>query len=291
MPIRIGEISYTNILPMFFYVDRDKLEKMGCEFIPAIPSELNLGMAEGKIDVGGISSFSYGEHIHDYELLPDLSVSSPKAVGSIFLFSKYPINELEGKKIALTSSSATSVNLLKIILGSFYHQNVSYSTESPEYEEMMTRYDAALLIGDDAILAKRNGDQHSYVYDLGEIWNFETGYPMTYAVFAVRKDAARHYHDTLKEVMDEFHKSKYRAQLNQYEEMIQSIQKTFNGNTDFWRNYFAGLNNDLTETHIEGLLHYFDLAYKQGLIDEPVKQITIWNPETTSESVSLGGSE
>ncbi|ADH99637.1 menaquinone biosynthesis protein [Salisediminibacterium selenitireducens] len=291
MSIRIGEISYTNILPMFYYVDRDKLREMGCEFIPAIPSELNAGMSKGKIDVGGISSFSYGEHIHEYELLPDLSVSSPKAVGSIFLFSKVPIDELDGKRIALTSSSATSVNLLKIILGSFYQQNVHYTTEAPDYEQMMAHFDAALLIGDDAILAKRNGDKHHYVYDLGEIWSTETGYPMTYAVFAVRKDAARKHHNELKEVMNEFHKSKYRTQLNQYEEMIESIQQSYQGDADFWRNYFAGLNNDLTKTHIEGLLHYFDLAYKQGLLKEPVQDIVIWNPETMSESMSLGGSE
>lgn len=291
MGIRIGEISYTNILPMFYYMDRAMLLDKGCSFIPAIPSELNTRMANGTIDVGGISSFSYGEHIHDYEILPDLSVSSPDAVGSIFLFSKKPIEQLSGEKIALTSSSATSVNLLKIILHKFYDQSVTYTVEEPDYLRMMERYSAALLIGDDAIMAKRHGNAHSYTYDLGEIWNKETGFPMTYAVFAVRKNIASREPALLKEVMNQFQNSKKRCQDDHYQEMIRFIQSKFNGSTQFWMSYFNGLNHDLTDTHVRGLLYYYRLAYQMGLLDHQVQNLEIWHPDSTRQSVSLGGSE
>lgn len=291
MGIRIGEISYTNILPMFYYMDRVQLMNKGCSFIPAIPSELNSRMANGTIDVGGISSFAYGEHIYDYEILPNLSVSSPGAVGSIFLFSKKPIEELNGETIALTSSSATSVNLMKIILHEFYHQSVNYAVESPDYLSMMERYSAALLIGDDAIMAKRHGNAHHYTYDLGEIWHKETGFPMTYAVFAVRKEIARREPILLKEVMEQFHASKKHCQDDGNQEMIEYIQSKFNGSTEFWSAYFKGLNHDLTDTHIRGLLYYYRLAYQMGLLDHRVESLSIWHPDSTRQSVSLGGSE
>lgn len=115
MSLIIGEISYTNILPMFYYLNREELVRKGCEFVPRVPAKLNEGMADGTVHVGGISSFSYGEHADDYVIFPNLSVSSYKEVGSIFLFSKIPITQLNGKSVALTSSSASSVNLLKIL--------------------------------------------------------------------------------------------------------------------------------------------------------------------------------
>jgi chorismate dehydratase len=285
MTLVIGEISYTNILPMFYYIDRNKLAESGCEFVPAIPSKLNEDMANGLVDVGGISSFSYGEHSEEYQLFPNLSVTSMGKVGSIFLFSKRPIEKLEGAKIGLTSSSATSVNLLKIILQRFYEINVSYETVYPDYESMMVQYDACLLIGDDAILASLSKDSLIYQYDLGEVWEKFTGLPMTYAVFATRNETVKKQASVLSEVHQQFLKSKNHCIDNNFNEMIKSIQFQLGGTTRFWNGYFSGLNYELSDWHLQGLYHYYDLAHNLKLLDKPVKNISIWKPSSPVHSV------
>lgn len=285
MTLVIGEISYTNILPMFYYADRERLTASGCEFVPAIPAKLNKDMAEGRVHVGGISSFSYGEYSNDYYVMPDLSVSSMKNVGSIFLFSKYPIDKLEGSCIALTSSSATSVNLLKIILQNFYRMNVSYRTSFPDYKKMMSDHDACLLIGDDAILASFTKEDHIYMYDLGALWAEFTSLPMTYAVFAVRKEALQQHAELLQLLHSEFLKSKQKSIDNRFTEMISSIQYQLGGSAAFWRNYFSGLNFQLSSRHMEGLHHFYDLAYDMKLLDKKVSRISIWDAAGRFHSV------
>ncbi|MBB5172893.1 menaquinone biosynthesis protein [Texcoconibacillus texcoconensis] len=285
MSVIIGEISYTNIIPLFYYINREYLQQQGCTFVPQIPARLNEKMSQGEVHVGGISSFAYGENADTYQLLPDLSVSSRREVGSIFLFSKYPIEQLEGKSIALTSSSATSVNLLKIILLKFYDLDVHFQTEKPNYDEMMANYDACLLIGDDAIHASWNKRAHDFCYDLGERWNSLTGFPMTYAVFAVHKNILQTHEEVIQDLWREFTKSKSLVIEDDYQEMIRSIQMLHGGERAFWRNYFTGLNHDLTPTHLAGLQYYYDLAYDLGLLPKPVKNISIWTPIDQCHSV------
>ncbi|MCD8501121.1 MAG: menaquinone biosynthesis protein [Bacillaceae bacterium] len=188
MSIVVGEITYTNILPLFFYLDRESLKRLGFKFLPQTPSILNEEMSAGNIQIGAISSFSYGEHFNNYSIFPDLSVSSTKAVRSIYLFSKVPLKKLNEKNVALTASSATSVNLLKIILQLFYNLDAIYTVMIPNISTMMEQQDACLLIGDDAIVAYRQYSRKYYCYDLGALWYRHTGFPMTYAVLAIRNE-------------------------------------------------------------------------------------------------------
>lgn len=285
MSIVVGEISYTNINPMFHFVDREKLTLDGCRFIPKVPAKLNRDMAAGSVHVGGISSFAYAEHSEDYVLLPNLSVSSFGAVGSIFLFSKYPITELDGKSIALTSSSATSVNLLRVILKEFYGLDIYYETMDPEYDKMMEQHDACLLIGDDAILQSWKKSEDIYQYDLGEQWYKFTGLPMTFAVFAVRKEVTENEPVLLKELYEQFIQSKKRCIDDGFEEMISLILQEKGGTKEFWKQYFNGLNNDLTDLHIQGLHRYYDLAYKLDLLPRKVNDIVTWDPTKHRHSV------
>ncbi|MGG1573825.1 menaquinone biosynthesis protein [Fictibacillus sp. NRS-1165] len=267
MALNIGEIKYTNILPMFFYLNKNEFERTGSKFIPQIPAELNRRMARGEIDLGGISSFSFGENSSQYSLFPNLSVSTFGKVGSILLFSKTAVGELDGKKIALTSSSATSVVLLKIILKEFYGLNPVYETMAPHYDQMLQDHDACLLIGEDAIKADWRQDKEIHVYDLGELWFNHTGFPMTYAVMAVRNDTIKREPALLEKLLFEMSESKQKTKSDHYHEMIRHILPAHGGEFSFWANYFHGINYDFGEEHLKGLKHYFQLAHKHSLIE------------------------
>ncbi|GAE34550.1 menaquinone biosynthesis protein [Halalkalibacter akibai] len=259
MSIIIGEISYTNILPFFYYLDREKLSEQNCSFVPQVPAQLNQGMSTGKIDIGGISSFAYAENAENFTLLPNLSVTSYGAVNSIFLFSKTPLKELDGKKIALTTSSATSVHLLKVIVEYFHSLTVSYTMMKPDLNEMLREHDACLLIGDDAIRAKREQGHQYHCYDLGELWYQHTGLPMTFAVFAVRNATLRDHPSLVGLVYRSFVDSKLKSEAIHYQPMISDIVKTHGGEKAFWDSYFENLCNDFGHREQKGLSYFFEL--------------------------------
>ncbi|WP_216829252.1 menaquinone biosynthesis protein [Alkalihalobacterium elongatum] len=285
MTLIIGEISYTNILPIFYYLDREKLNNLDCRFVPQIPAELNRGMANGAVDVGGISSFAYGENFDRYTLLPNLSVSAYSSVGSLFLFSKVPIEELNEKSIALTSSSATTIHLLKIILERFYEFSVDYEVMKPNFETMLEKHDACLLIGDDAIKTVWNKSDHFYMYDIGQLWYEHTGLPMTYAVFAVRNEVLQTETEKLGFLYEQFINSKMKSIDIKYRPMIKSIQNNFGGTNLFWEQYFQGLSYDLNNQMLKGLNYYYQLAYELGYLKKKVQTISLWSAFDHSHSM------
>jgi chorismate dehydratase len=272
--LRMGKISYTNVLPIYHFFNEDRF-KDRVKVTQQIPTQLNNAMRNGQIDLGPISSFAYAENASSYLLMPNLSVSSKGKVGSIFLFSKKPLESLDGASIALTSSSATSVALLKIILEYFYQFEVTYHTLSPSLSDMMKENDASLLIGDDALLAKRE-NPYPYVYDLGELWHSHTNKYMTFAVWAVRREAAELYPVLLSEIFEEFVKSKGLGETARGK-MIEELCQTFGGDRLFWETYFAGLSYNFEEQHKEGLEHFYHLAHRIGILSQPTK-VEIWRP-------------
>ncbi len=271
--IRIGQIAYTNILPVYHFVDRQRFSGQA-EWIEQVPSQLNQKMAAGEMDLGPISSFAYARHHDKLTLLADLSISARGPVRSIFLFSKKPLQELNESRIALTSSSATSVNLLKIILEKFYSVHPLYETMDPDVEVMMEQADAALLIGDDAMRADRKRLPY-YQYDLGELWYRETGMWMIFAVWAVRNEVLEHSREKIQQIHEAVLISKLMGK-ERLDEVIRVVQSSYGGDTDYWETYYSGLSYDLSEDHKRGLEYYYQCAADLGLLVRPVKAKT-WN--------------
>ncbi|WP_202080008.1 menaquinone biosynthetic enzyme MqnA/MqnD family protein [Caldalkalibacillus salinus] len=273
--MKVGKIEYKNVMPIYYYADQGKqLEHV--EFDTRIPAALNHAMATGEIGVGPISSFSYAENHDKYQLMPDLSVSSDGKVRSIYLFSKKPLEYLDGSRIALTSSSATSVALLKVIMHHFYQLQPVYQTMPPHLPSMLQEHDAALLIGDDAIRTKWTSTT-PYVYDLGELWKKWTNYTMTYAVWAIRKEWIDQEQLALNELYHAFTQSKQQARRH-LDPIIQTLIQDFGGTVTFWTDYFNGLKYDFGPKQIEGLEYFYRLAYECGLLHRPC-QVETWTPE------------
>ncbi|MGN7311213.1 menaquinone biosynthesis protein [Alkalicoccobacillus gibsonii] len=276
MTLRIGEIEYANIQPFFDKLNRNELTENGFQLMTDVPSQVNRRLAEGAVDVAGISSFSYAQHADDYSILPDLSVSSKGEVRSLYLFSKVPIEQLDEKRVALTASSATTVHLLKIILRSFYELRVQYETMKPDLAEMLLTHDAALLIGDDAIRAARTNTT-LYQYDLGTLWYEHTGLPMSYAVFAVRNEVLSTHSDELDTIYQAFVQSKISSHHNDYKDLSNRFVLKQGGTFDFWQSYFQNLWYHFNEENKRGLLYYYKLAYEYGFLSKSIHSISVWS--------------
>ncbi|HEX8949468.1 MAG TPA: menaquinone biosynthesis protein [Dissulfurispiraceae bacterium] len=182
--LRIGRIPYANLFPIFYMLQKER--DCSCyEFVEGVPSKVNALLRSGQIDVSPSSSIEYLRNPSYYRIVEGNSVSSRGPVGSVFLFSARPIEELGGVAVYTTSQSETSVGLLKIILAKFYGLNCPMeTTDRPE-----TAGEAFLLIGDDALKysSKLLVARHSLrVYDLGELWYRHTGLPFVFALWIIR---------------------------------------------------------------------------------------------------------
>ena len=259
--IRIGHNPNTNMMPMFYYLPR---EHPLLESVTAEPTGHNAMLADGRIDMAPISAFSYGEHWKDYAMLPNLSVSTRGRVGSILLFSKVALKDLDGLTVALTDTSATSVNLTKILLQHYYGVTPRYLTMPSDLQGMFAKADAALLIGDAAIQAAL---QHPdcYIYDLGEQWLHHSGYSMTYAVWAFPKRLITEREAEIKTVYHLLQEAKAKA-LGNLEEVVKTCQSMLGGTRDFWRDYFAQFHYSLDNNLISGLQKYLDLCFELKLL-------------------------
>ncbi|MDQ0192989.1 menaquinone biosynthetic enzyme MqnA/MqnD family protein [Paenibacillus wynnii] len=269
----IGKISYTNSWPVFYNFHPSSL-KYPAEMVSEVPAVLNRGMSQGTIHVGALSSFAYAEASDRLLLLPDLSVSSDGPVKSIMLFSRAPLTEVANGIIAVTNTSATSVNLLKILLEKAFGGKPQYISADPDLEDMMEIADACLLIGDQAIRASWQ-DQGYIVTDLGELWKEWTGLGMTFAVWAVNREAAEEKQEVIAEIVDAFAASK-RLGLHDLAPIVQDACIAIGGTEAYWYGYFRNLCYDFGERQQKGLNLYFRYAYEMGLLPQEVK-MELWS--------------
>ncbi len=186
--LRIGQIDYANCTPLF-YLLREQFSCSGYEFIPGVPARLNKMLLDGEIDVCPSSSIEYASHPERYTILPQLSISSVGAVASVLLFSKVPVEKLDGRKILLSSESATSVNLLKILLAQRFGCSCTYEVAPKGLSVIDNESSALLLIGDSALRTFMEKSD-LFVYDLGDLWHSWTGYPFVFALWLCRNEVA-----------------------------------------------------------------------------------------------------
>jgi len=278
-PIRIGRINYTNVWPIFHHFPETRFSGQ-VEIVTQVPSTLNRAMAAGEIDMGPISSFAYGESFENYVLFPDLSVSALGPVNSILLFHRKPLEEIVNGTFGLVNTSATSVNLLKIILEKFYGGKPRYFVSEPDLESMMGKADGALLIGDDAIRA--SWTSHEYlVTDLGAEWKRQTGHWMSFAVWALRADTAASRPELVRSIYEAFLESKSKGTQDP-SGLISRAVNSVGGTEAYWHSYFTQLGYDFGPRQWEGLQAYFDYAHELGLLRKRAP-IRIWKDNSVMQ--------
>ncbi len=263
--LRVGEISYTNCSNLFHYLRRRYLLP-GVEYVPGVPAQLNELLRRGEIDLSINSSIEYARGAAgQYLLLPGYGIGTRGPMPSIRLFSREPLERLDGARIVLTAESATTVVLLRIILQCFLGLRNSFLTLPGSLEETLEQGDAVLLIGDRALAAGAD-PQGLRAHDLSTIWTRHTGLPFVFALWTVRAACIDRQGDTLRDfarTLDRVHQSLEEPE----EELISAVLATrpfFTRHSllDYWR----GISYRLTDSHLEGLELFYRLA---GQVGEP----------------------
>lgn len=260
---KVGHIQFLNCLPLYYGLVKSHA-LLDIELIKGTPTELNSMLIKGVLDISPISSIEYGRNHESLMLLPDFSVSSDGEVKSITLISRLPLENLSGKKIALTNTSATSHVLLKLILAHGYNVEPEYVIKPPDFSTMFADAAAALLIGDIA-LNYYVREKDLYVFDLGIEWKKLTGKKMVYAVWAVSRNFALTNKDLCEDVFEAFRKSKEYS-IEHMPEIVEYAAKWEPFSPSFLTEYFGSLYFNFEEAYQEGLMHFYDLASAMGEI-------------------------
>jgi len=260
---KVGHIQFLNCLPLYYGLVKSHA-LLDIELIKGTPTELNTMLIQNSLDISPISSIEYARHADSLMLFPDFTVSSSGEVKSILLLSRLPAERLGGRKIALTSTSATSQVLLQIILKHAYKIEPDYIVMQPDLDSMLSSADAALLIGDIALRHHADSNKY-YVYDLGAEWKKFTGKNMVYAVWAVNRTFAETKVQLCEEVYETFRKSMDYSMKN-LPEIVDYAAKWEPFDPTFLAAYFRSLHFRFEEEYQDGLIHFYTMAKDIGAI-------------------------
>lgn len=250
-----------NCLPLYYGLVKSHA-LLDIELIKGTPTELNNLLIGGSLDISPISSIEYARHHRSLVLFPDFTVSSDGEVKSILLLSRFPIEGLSGKKVSLTSTSATSQVLLKLILSRGYGVEPEYFTCQPDMNRMFATADAALLIGDIALKYYVNA-KDLYLYDLGLEWKKLTGKKMVYAVWAINRRFAETEGELIEYVFDIFKRSMVYS-MEHLSEIAEYAARWEPFSPSFLKEYFKSLRFDFGKDYQDGLLFFYKLAGEIG---------------------------
>jgi aminodeoxyfutalosine synthase len=194
----IGKIPYLNSVP--FYHNREKSAAGGFKILPVAPRRMGMLSKQGQLDAGLFSLMDYFEQEESLELLP-WCIATRDQVKSVMLFSKEGWAGLNGKKIGITDETATSVQLLSVLLENKYRVQVIPERLHPGVNDY-SMFDAVLLIGDEALKHNKIGlNGFELVFDLAKEWYDWQKLPFVFAVWACRKALSGERREELKEMI------------------------------------------------------------------------------------------
>jgi chorismate dehydratase len=266
---RVGHIQFLNCLPIYWgLVQTGAL--LDVELTKDTPDHLNDLLVAGDLDIGPISLVEYLRNCEDLLLLPDIAVGSDGPVLSVNLVSQLPLSALDGARVALGSTSRTSVLLARMWLAEVHHVDPVYFTCPPNLTSMLMEADAAVLIGDTALRANYDAPGRGLtVHDLGAAWKDWTGLPMVFAVWAVRRDFAEQHPGLVKDVHTAFLRSRDDA-LEHVDEIAAQAARWEAFDAPTLANYFRTLDFSLSAHSIEGLVEFSRRAAAAGVIPAAV---------------------
>ena len=134
----------------------------------------------------------------DFAIVPGCTIASLNEVRSIQLIVKSPHTLSTVKTIAADTASRSSLAYAEILFRKFLNTHPIFLPAAADPIAMLQQADAAILIGDPALLALESREQIEAAigpcqwHDLAHEWHIRTELPWVAAVWAVRPEALGH---------------------------------------------------------------------------------------------------
>ena len=206
VPVRVAAISFLNPAPLLYNFEHEPAAselRQRYQVHYTTPARCAAELHAGTADLGLIPIAQLTPNL---AVVPGCTIASLDEVRSILLLVRCREGETEDdalrgiRSVAADSASRSSAAYLQTILGKFYGVDPPTFEQSADPVAMLAAHDAALLIGDPALLARERraaidagvssapGVRLLWL-DLARLWRQHTGLPWVAAVWAVRPEA------------------------------------------------------------------------------------------------------
>ncbi len=221
----------------------------------AVPARCASMLARGEVEAALVPVIDY-QRIPEIAVVPGVCVGSHSAVRSVVIASMY--DDLKAvRRVALDGSSRTSVALLEILFREFLGFAPEWEISPPNLDAMLSRNDAALIIGDPAMTIYGTG---IHVFDLATLWREHTGLGFVFAMWMARESAAGRIRAI------DFPAARDEG-LAHIDEIVGSYEPRLNLPPAELKTYLTeNISFSLDEEMRAGMDLFFKLAHKHGII-------------------------
>jgi chorismate dehydratase len=202
VPLRVSAISFLNPAPLLYGFEHEPSASSLREHYSlhyTLPSKCAEELNSGSADLGLIPVASLTPQL---AIVPGCAIASLDEVRSILLLVKNPQRLpapealAQVKRVAADAASRSSAAYAHILFEHFHGAHPAFVEQTADPLAMLAGADAALLIGDPALLAREQReaidadvDTPLLWLDLARLWRDHTGLPWVAAVWAVRPEA------------------------------------------------------------------------------------------------------
>ena len=192
--LRVAAIGFLNPAPLMWDFEHPPLDAALAsryQIDRMLPSECATRLASGAADIGLIPIAALAT-TPGVQILPGCTIASKGKVRSLLLVRRAGQRLHELRSVAADMASRTTLVHARILLRQWGNPDVPFLPAVADLDSMLERADAAILIGDPALMAleeranrfERTGEELVY-HDLAEEWHTLTGLPFVSAVWGI----------------------------------------------------------------------------------------------------------
>jgi len=190
--LRIAAIGFLNPAPLMWDFEHPPLEAplaLRYQIDKMSPSECAVRLASGAADIGLIPIAALAI-TPGLRILPGCTIASKGRVRSLLLVRRASQRLQSLRSVAADMASRTTLAHARILFRHWGNPDIPFLPAVADLDSMLERADAAILIGDPALLAleeranrfERTGEELVY-HDIAEEWHTLTGLPYVSAVW------------------------------------------------------------------------------------------------------------
>jgi chorismate dehydratase len=195
--LRIAAISFLNPAPLMWDFEHEpyasELAKR-YELKSMLPSQCADELASGAADIGLVPIAALATNPH-LRILPGCVIASKGPIRSLLLVRRATQTLQELRSVAADTASRTTVTYAHILMHKWGNPDVLFVPMAADLDGMLAKADAAVVIGDPALLAPEQRDEHFLrtgerlvFHDLAEEWRAMTGLPWVSAIWGAAQD-------------------------------------------------------------------------------------------------------
>jgi chorismate dehydratase len=273
--IRMAAIHFLNPAPLMWDFEHEPRRsdlrlryQIGYTTPSACAAELIVGDADlGLVPVAALATS------RSLVVVPGCTIAALDRVRSILLVVRPPEGVSGVRTVAADTSSRTSTAYARIMFSVFWKVPVAFAPHEPDLEGMLALADAALLIGDPALLAledrdaraARTGEELLYL-DLAHEWHSFTGLPWISAVWALRPGALKETGACAAELIEDLQVSRDHG-LAHVDDLAQEWSERIAVSRETIRFYLTNnIHYILDEACLRGLDEFYRLAAECGAL-------------------------